>query len=61
MAALLVSLIDRATTRLGYGWTYVLLGSICLLMIPIMYIVMRIGPKWRKKRERKAKERSMIQ
>jgi hypothetical protein len=55
MTALLVSLIDRATKRLEYGWTYALLGSICLLMIALMYIVMRIGPKWRKKREEKAK------
>ena len=58
--AILVSLIDRATTRLGYGWTYVLLGGMCLLMIPLMYIVIRIGPRWRKRREKKALELSML-
>ncbi|KAH7139741.1 major facilitator superfamily transporter multidrug resistance [Dactylonectria estremocensis] len=53
LAAVLVSVIERMTSRLGYGWTYVLLGAICLSMLPLFYVVMKFGPRWRKKREEK--------
>lgn len=53
LAAVLVSVIERMTSRLGYGWTYVLLGAICLLMLPLFYVVMNYGPRWRRKREEK--------
>lgn len=42
-------------TALGIGWTYVLLAGLCILVGPIMYVTMRMGPKWRaKERERQA-------
>lgn len=53
LAAVLVSLIDRMTRRLGYGWSYVLLGAVCLSMLPLMYVAMSFGPRWRRKREAK--------
>lgn len=53
LAAILVSVIERMTNRLGYGWTYVLLGAICLLMLPLMIVSMVVSPRWRKKREDK--------
>lgn len=53
LAAVLVSVIDRMTRRLGYGWSYVLLGAVCLLMLPLMFVVMKLGPRWRRAREDK--------
>lgn len=56
MAAILIALIDRMTQRLGYGWSYVLLGALCALQLPLMYAVMRFGPRWRRAREAKELE-----
>ncbi|KAK0709295.1 major facilitator superfamily domain-containing protein, partial [Lasiosphaeria miniovina] len=47
LAALLVSLIDRATQRLGHGRTYTLLGGLCCLLLPCIYVEIRRGPVWR--------------
>ncbi len=52
-AALLVSLIDKATQALGYGWTYTLLGALCALLLSCIYVEMRMGPKWRAAREKR--------
>ncbi|KAL2418129.1 hypothetical protein ABEF95_004188 [Exophiala dermatitidis] len=51
LAALLVSVIDYATNALGYGWTYVLLGGISILLWPLMHIEMKYGPGWRAKQK----------
>ncbi|KAL4881661.1 major facilitator superfamily domain-containing protein [Aspergillus karnatakaensis] len=50
LAAILVSFIDRATRRLGFGWTYVILGCICTLLLPVIFVEIKMGPKWRAKR-----------
>ncbi|KAL5342095.1 major facilitator superfamily domain-containing protein [Aspergillus crustosus] len=50
LAAILVSFIDRATRKLGFGWTYVILGLICALLLPLIFIEIKQGPKWRAKR-----------
>ncbi|CAG9984186.1 unnamed protein product [Clonostachys byssicola] len=50
LAALLVSLIDKSTQSLEYGWTYTLLGGICALLLGLIYTEIELGPKWRKKR-----------
>jgi hypothetical protein len=47
-----VALSDRMVSRLGYIWTYVLLAALCACMIPLMYVEMMVGPKWRLKREK---------
>ncbi|OBR06361.1 Major facilitator superfamily [Colletotrichum higginsianum IMI 349063] len=54
LAALLVGLIDRMTSALRISWTYVLLGGVCALLLPLMYIEMKVGPKWRMKRDLKS-------
>lgn len=54
LAAVLVSVIDRMTSRLGYGWTYVIWGGVCALLIPLMYAAMHFGRKWREERESRA-------
>lgn len=57
LAAILVAVINKMTTsRLGPEWTYVLFGGICVLLLPLMYIEMRMGPRWRMKREKKEME-----
>ncbi|KAH9883287.1 MFS general substrate transporter [Xylariomycetidae sp. FL2044] len=51
LAAMLVALIDRSVQRLGYGWTYTLLGGLCaLLLLPVVLEIQK-GPGWRHKRE----------
>ncbi|KAG4421615.1 hypothetical protein IFR04_005234 [Cadophora malorum] len=51
LAAVLVSVIDRITTVMGYGWAYILLGGICLALLPLMLLEIKIGPKYRRKRQ----------
>ncbi|KAL4956604.1 major facilitator superfamily domain-containing protein [Aspergillus filifer] len=55
LAAILVSLIDSATQKLGFGWTYIILGIICACMFPLIFVEMKMGPKWRARRARKDK------
>ncbi|KAK0246309.1 major facilitator superfamily domain-containing protein [Armillaria nabsnona] len=50
--AALVSVMDLILRALGAGWTYVLLGGICALTIPLVYLIMYIGPPRRIKRRR---------
>ncbi|KIK68315.1 hypothetical protein GYMLUDRAFT_153793 [Collybiopsis luxurians FD-317 M1] len=52
LGALLVSVIDLIANALSPGWTFVLLGCICAALTPIVYVVIKIGPRWRKKRTR---------
>jgi predicted membrane protein len=51
LAAALVAVIDRATQNLGYGGTYSLLGGICGLLLIGMFVEMRCGSVWRRKRD----------
>ncbi|KAJ4463406.1 major facilitator superfamily domain-containing protein [Lentinula lateritia] len=49
--ALLVSVIDLIANALdGPGWTFILLGGVCAVMTPMVYVVMQIGPGWRIRR-----------
>ncbi|KAK0439767.1 major facilitator superfamily domain-containing protein [Armillaria borealis] len=50
--AALVSVMDLLLRALGAGWTYILLGGICALTIPLVYLIMYIGPPRRIKRRR---------
>ncbi|KAJ7643818.1 major facilitator superfamily domain-containing protein [Roridomyces roridus] len=54
LGAGLVSAIQPLIDALNPGWTYVLLGGISALMGPIIYLVMRIGPRCRARRIRMA-------
>ncbi|KAK1981614.1 major facilitator superfamily domain-containing protein [Colletotrichum cereale] len=54
LAALLVGLIDKMTSALRISWSYVLLGGACALLLPLMYVEMKVGPKWRLKRDLKS-------
>ncbi|KZP25436.1 MFS general substrate transporter [Athelia psychrophila] len=50
LGAALVAVINIITDALKPGWTYVLLGGVCVLTAPLLYVSMRIGPECRAKR-----------
>jgi len=50
MGAALVAIMQIILDALHPGWTYVLLGGICALMGPLIYLAMWLGPRCRAKR-----------
>ncbi|KAF2765115.1 MFS general substrate transporter [Teratosphaeria nubilosa] len=50
LGAVLVSVIDMSTSAIGVGWTYVILGGCSLALLPLFFVEMRFGPRWRVKR-----------
>ncbi|KAF8960020.1 MFS general substrate transporter [Flammula alnicola] len=52
LTALLVSVVQLIINGIGIGWTYVLLSGLSLLALPLVYIAIRIGPRYRVKRQR---------
>lgn len=53
---MLVSVIELMLNGMGIGWTYVLLAGLLLLTLPAVYLSIRIGPKYRVKRQRRREE-----
>ncbi|KAI0003808.1 MFS general substrate transporter [Russula compacta] len=53
LGAGMVSIMNPILTALGDGWTYVLLGGLCVLVSPLLYVEVRWGPVWRERRQRK--------
>jgi hypothetical protein len=53
MGAGMVSVINPILVALGDGWTYTLLGGLCLLVSPLLYVEVRYGSKWRERRHQK--------
>ncbi|KAF2711136.1 MFS general substrate transporter [Pleomassaria siparia CBS 279.74] len=51
LAAIFVSIIERMHMAMGLGWTYTFWGGICTLLLPLMFLEMKMGPKWRRKRD----------
>jgi hypothetical protein len=47
MGALLVSMIDLILDRIGAGWTFVMLGGICFVSLPLVWLAVCIGPRCR--------------
>jgi hypothetical protein len=47
MGALLVSVIDLLLHKIGAGWTFVLLGGVCFISVPLIWLAVRIGPPCR--------------
>lgn len=58
MGAALVSVINLLTNALGVGWTFVLLGGICVLASPMIVVSVRRGPAWRERRRKADAERA---
>jgi hypothetical protein len=61
MGAGMVSIINPILIALGEGWTYTLLGGLCVLVSPLMFIQIRWAPVWRERRQRKAKQQAELQ
>lgn len=53
LAAILTAVIDYIIKAFGYGWTFVILGGVAALMIPLVYVEMIMGPRWRARRAAK--------
>ncbi|KAH7089454.1 major facilitator superfamily domain-containing protein [Paraphoma chrysanthemicola] len=56
LGAIMISIIDRMTSAWGDGWTYTFWGGICALLLPLMLLEIKMGPRWRAKREAAEKE-----
>ncbi|KAI0068155.1 MFS general substrate transporter [Artomyces pyxidatus] len=54
VGAALVSVIDLILNALGTGWTYVLLGGMCIAVSPLIFVLRRWGPVWRERRRLRA-------
>ena len=54
----MVSVIDPIINRIGIGWTYVLLGGLSILVLPLICGAMIIGPRFRIRRQRARDEGS---
>ncbi|KAF9537815.1 MFS general substrate transporter [Agrocybe pediades] len=52
LSAVIVSVVEPIINAIGMGWTYILLSGICLLSLPLIYLAIRIGPRYRVKRQR---------
>ncbi|KAJ7502589.1 major facilitator superfamily domain-containing protein [Mycena galericulata] len=52
LSAIMVAVIQLILSALEPGWTYVLLAGMCVLVAPLIYVVMRIGPACRARRRR---------
>ncbi|KAJ3744627.1 MFS general substrate transporter [Lentinula detonsa] len=54
LGAVAVSVIDIILNSLRPGFTYVLLNGIIIIFIPLIYLVIKLGPRFRKKRREAA-------
>ena len=52
------ALILPITDKLGLGWSYTLIGGVYVLLSPMLWVVVRWGPRWRRLRENEEKEKS---
>ena len=52
MGAGMVSIMNPMLVALGDGWTYTLLGGLCLLVSPLVVVEIRWGPTWRERRKK---------
>lgn len=50
LGAGMVSVIDIIIRAVDIGWTYVILGALCVAVAPIIYVVMQYSPRWRANR-----------
>ncbi len=59
LAAISISVQDKAISSVGYGWTYTILGVICALMLPLVFLEIKIGPICRERR-RRSRDASLV-
>jgi hypothetical protein len=61
MGAGMVSVINPMLDALGKGWTYTLLGGICILVSPLLFVEIRCAPEWRERRRQKVRRQAELQ
>jgi hypothetical protein len=54
LAAVIIAVIEPIINKIGLGWTFIILGALMLLTVPLIYLEMALGPKYRRARFRKA-------
>ncbi|KAI9507806.1 MFS general substrate transporter [Russula earlei] len=59
MGAGMVSIMNPILVALGNGWAYTLLGGLCVLVSPFLYIDVRWGPMWRERRRIKEQQETL--
>lgn len=47
------ALIDPMLDAMGRGWCFTFIALVMLLMLPLLLVVIRLGPGWRKERQAK--------
>lgn len=52
-------LIIPMVNRMGSGWAYTFIALLYLLLAPLLWIIMRCGPRWRAERVGKVKEKGL--
>ena len=55
MGAGAVSIVTPITGAIGPGWTYTVFGLACVLAMPMLYVAMQCGPRWRRERAERAR------
>ena len=50
LGAGMVSVVKPILDALDDGWTYVVLGGLCVFVSPLLYVEIRWGPFWRQRR-----------
>ncbi|KAI5116192.1 hypothetical protein M0805_002287 [Coniferiporia weirii] len=56
MGAAAVSVINLITDAIGPGWTYTICGLICIMTWPLIQVVLKKGPTWRRRRAERNKQ-----
>jgi len=59
MGAVMVSVMDPILVAIGDGWTYTLLGGLCVLVSPLLYVEIRWGSMWRERRRKEQAEAAL--
>ena len=52
VAAGLVSGIQPMINAIGYGWTYVFIAGLAVISVPLLYLQMYYGPRFRLRRHK---------
>ena len=55
------ALIVPMTNSLGLGWSYTLIGLLYVALSPMLFVVIKCGPKWRKERKEKADKKERLE
>lgn len=50
MGAGATALIEPLMSHMGYGWTWTFLGLLSLATSPLLWVQLKLGPKWREQR-----------